>query len=332
MTQLMASGCIAPYSPRVLGEHIIYLAKRGLMMIHGMTASSITERFIPYRLMTEPSAFIGGITAQNFWWFTTDHTSAYGALLDIGMNPIPAADGFGLVTAKDKPLTSLIYEARSFVWQNKYYLYFVNSPTNEFQGNPCWCVDLGIAQLAFVLPNYPITTLGFKPTDMHVSSTGECYALLTIDPYNDPSNQTNLAISESQFNASFTAQISVSTQAIYRFNPTFGQNVPMRWRTSEVTAGAPSMRKRWREVRLNGSGTHQIRVFIDGALQTMATGATATTLTLSESPIHPSRILLPPGSWGFSCSVEGCGDGVVRVIELGFDPMAGEDKQGEGKE
>ena len=167
---------------------------------------------------------------------------------------------------------------------------------------------------------------------MHVSSTGECYALLTIDPYNDPSNQTNLAISESQFNASFTAQISVSTQAIYRFNPTFGQNVPMRWRTSEVTAGAPSMRKRWREVRLNGSGTHQIRVFIDGALQTMATGATATTLTLSESPIHPSRILLPPGSWGFSCSVEGCGDGVVRVIELGFDPMAGEDKQGEGKE
>ena len=332
MTELMASGCIAPYSPRLLGEHIIYLAKRGLMMIHGMTASSITERFIPYRLMTEPSAFIGGITAQNFWWFTTDHTSAYGALLDIGMNPIPAADGFGLVTAKDKPLTSLIYEARSFVWQNKYYLYFVNNPTNDFQGNPCWCIDLGIMQLAFVLPNYPITTLGFKPTDVHVSSTGECYSLLTIDPTNDPANQALFAAAESQFNTAFTPMVGATTQAIYRFNPTFGQNVPMRWRTSEVVAGAPSMRKRWREVRLNGSGTHQIRVFIDGALQTMATGATATTLTLSESPIHPSRILLPPGSWGFSCSVEGCGDGVVRVIELGFDPMAGEDKQGEGKE
>jgi hypothetical protein len=332
MTQLMADGCIAPYSPKVVGEHIVYLAKRGLMMIRGMDASSITERFIPYRLMTQPSSFMGGITPQNFWWFTTDHTSSYGALLDIGMNPIPAADGFGVVTAKDKPLSGLIYEARSFVWQNKYYLYFVNSPTNDFQGNPCWCVDLGILNLAFVLPNYPVTTLGFKPTDVHVSSTGECYALLTIDPTNDPANQSNFAISESEFNATFTPTVSTTSQALFRFNPTFGQNVPMRWRTSETTGGAPNTRKRWREVRLNGQGTHQIRVFIDGALQTFANGLTYTSLTLSESPLHPSRVLLPPGSWGFSCSVEGCGDGVVRVIELGFDPMAGEDNPKEGKE
>jgi hypothetical protein len=126
--------------------------------------------------------------------------------------------------------------------------------------------------------------------------------------------------------------VYAQAQMLYRFNPTIGQNVPMRWRTSEMVAGAPQTRKRWREVRLNGSGTHQLRVFIDGALLTMANGSTVTTLTLSESPIHPSRIMLPIGSWGYSCSVEGCGDGVVRLIELGFDPMAGEDQKGDGQE
>ena len=86
----------------------------------------------------------------------------------------------------------------------QYYLYFVNLPTSEFAGNPCWCVDLGIVQLAFTLPNYPITTLGFKPQDVHVSSTGECYALLDIDAAYDPSNRTKFIAAESDFNQTFS--------------------------------------------------------------------------------------------------------------------------------
>ena len=331
-TQLQADGCIAPFSPKLIGEHIIYAAKRGLMLIRGMEAICLTERFIPYRLMTEPSSFMGGVTAQNFWWFTTDHTSAYGALLDAGMNPIPAVDTFGWVTAKDKPTTGLIYEARSFVWQNKYYLYFVNLPTSEFAGNPCWCVDLGIVQLAFTLPNYPITTLGFKPQDVHVSSTGECFALLTIDATYDPSNRTKFIAAESDFNQTFSPTVVSTSQVLYRFNPSFGQNVPMRFRTGEVTANAPYMRKRWREVRLNGSGSCQLRVFIDGALLPLATGLTYVNLVLTESPIHPTRVMLPIGSWGYSVSVEICGDGVVRLIEFGFDPMPGEAQKGDEQE
>jgi len=372
LTQLHADGCIAPFSPRIIGEHIIYLAKRGLTLINGMIANCITERFVPYRLITEPSAYLGGLepfgdsidgghasteffgasldggnastiftssisggsagSSQPFWWITTERNSAYGALLDAGMNPIPASDYFGLVTAKDKPITGLIYEARSFVWQNKYYLYYSNYPTNDFIGNPCWCVDLGIIQMAFTLPNYPISTLGFKPTDVHVSSTGECYALINIDPVNDPQNQTIFASAEAQFNQIFYPIISTITQSVYRFNPTFGQNVPIRFRTGEVTAGSPQTRKRWREARLNGYGTCQVRIFIDGALQIMANGLSANSLTLSESPMHPARILLPPGTWGYSISVEVCGDVNVRLIEFGFDPMAGEDRQGDEKE
>jgi hypothetical protein len=363
-----ADGCIAPYTPRIMGSHLLYVARRGIMALSGMDSSCVTERFIPYRLITEPSAFIGTNSGPNgngnsidggfsgsifvdaidggfsnsvfsgsidggsssfdagiFWWLTTDHTSSYGALLDIGMNPIPAADTFGWITAKDKPLSGLIWEARSFVWQNKYYLYYVNAPTSDYQGNPCWCLDFGIMNLAFTLPNYPISTLGFKPTDMHVSSTGECFALLSIDSTLDPSNQTAFAASQAQFDSSFSPAGNDNTQAIYRFNPTFGANVPIRFRTSEVVAGAPQSRKRWREVRLNGQGTCQVRVFIDGVLLTMATGLPVTNLVLSESPIHPSRILLPPGSWGYSCSIEVCGDATVRLIEMGYDPMTGED-------
>jgi hypothetical protein len=373
LTQLQADGCIAPFSPRVVGEHIVYLSKRGLMLIRGMDAVCITERFIPYRLLTAPSAFIGGLnpyqsalsvdggasstvysfgidggnatstygfsydgggaySTKSFWWLTTERTSSYGALLDIGQNQITYLDQFGYVTSKDKPINGVIYEARSFVWQNKYYLYFVNSPSTDFIGNPCWCVDLGIPQLAFQLPNYPITTLGFKPSDMHVTSTGECYALLTIDPVNDPYNQSNFIAAESQFNTIVNPQVTTQAQALYRFNPTYGQNVPVRFRTSEVTGDSPQTRKRWREVRLNGIGTCSVRVFIDGALLTTANGNTSNTLVLSESPIHPSRILLPFGSWGYACSIECCGDCTVRLIEFAYDPMAGEDNPPEGKE
>ena len=362
-----ADGCIAPYTPRIMGSHLLYVARRGIMALSGMDSSCVTERFIPYRLITEPSAFIGSNSGPNglgnsidggysnsifianidggysnstfsdsinggsssmdstFWWLTTDHTSSYGALLDIGMNPIPAADTFGWVTAKDKPLSGLIWEARSFVWQNKYYLYYVNSPTNDYQGNPCWCLDFGIMNLPYVLPNYPISTLGFKPTDMHVSSTGECFTLLSIDASLDQINQTQFSASQSQFVSSFSPSGNNNTQAIYRFNPTFGANVPIRFRTSEIVAGAPQSRKRWREVRLNGQGSCQARIFIDGALLIMANGLSVTDLVLSESPVHPSRILLPPGSWGYSCSIEVCGDVTVRLIEMGFDPMTGED-------
>lgn len=325
-----ADGCIAPYSPRVVGMMLVYLAKRGIMVISNMgEAICVTEHMIPYRLLTQPSSYIGGIMAQSYWWNTTDHLSSYGALLDIGMNPIPAADGYGVVAAKDKPMNSIIWEARSFVWQHKYYLYFSTIPTAEFIGNPCWCVDFGTLQQMYQLANRPITTLGFKPTDVHVSSTGECYALLSIDPTNDPTNQTLLAAAESVFNSAFTPLGSPSAQAVFRFNPSFGQNVPMRVRTSEITAGTPQDRKRWREVRLNGSGTCQMRVFVDGVLWPMANGSTVTNVTLSESPIHPSRVLLPTGSWGYSCSVEFCGDVTVRLIALGYDPMTGDDRQGE---
>ena len=268
----------------------------------------------------------------SFWWLTTERTSTYGALLDIGQNQIPFTDAYGYVTAKDRPIGGLIYEARSFVWQNKYYLYFVNAPTSNYAGNPCWCVDLGITQLAFTLPNYPITTLGFKPNDVHVSSTGECYALLTIDAGSDPTNQSHFVMAESQFNVIAVPNFTSGSSAIYRFNPTFGQNVPIRFRTGEVTAGSPQTRKRWREVRLNGVGTSSVRVFLDGALVTTANGNTSNPIIMSENPTHSSRILLPTGSWGYACSIECCGDCTVRLIEFGYDPMAGEDNAAEGKE
>ena len=320
-----ADGCIGPLTPRIVGRDIVYLAKRGIMVLEGLDSMCTTERTIPYRLITDPSAYIGSVNIQPFWWFTTDHTSAYGAVLDSGQNPIPAQDTFGSVTSKDKPLTGLIWEARSFVWQNKYYLYFVDFPTTDFIGNPCWCVDFGTTQQLYTIPVHPITTLGFQPLDVHISSTGECFALLNVSAANDATNQALFAAAESQFNTNFTPLGTPNTQVVYRFNPTYGSDVPMRVRTSEIVAGSPNTRKRWREVRLNGQGSLNVRVFLDGALVTMSNGNTSTPLVLSESPSHPSRILLPPGSWGYSCSVEFCGSATTRLIELGFDPMTAED-------
>ena len=130
---------------------------------------------------------------------------------------------------------------------------------------------------------------------------------------------------QSKFEATPVYPGEMSQPAVYVFNPVFGTRIPLRMRSPEITAGAPHVRKRWREIQVHGDGTAQLRVYLDGSLMTLANGQHNHTVDCAEGPMHPRRVLLPPGSWGYSLSYELTGRMDLRAVELGYDTMTSED-------
>ena len=332
-----ADGCIAPHSVQILngsasgsyvqmmsGGILVYLAKRGLVRFNGMDSQGVTEHMLPYKLLIEPSNYTAGFSAPNFWWYPTPYTASYGEILIASGSTIPYQDGAspvlgeGVFSGQNKPLDDVLYDVRSFAWQNKYFLMFGSSESQNYLANATWCVDFGA-------PGDPVTTLGMKALDAHVSSTNEAFLLLPdMASASDNVVKVNLFMgAQTVFATGFTGGSASDHLNVYRFNPILGQAIPFRFRTAEITAGAPHVRKRWRDIIIHGDGTLQLRVFLDGALLTFATGNISETIDCTELPTHPRRVSLPPGSWGYSIALEGTSDKGVRMIELGYDPMPG---------
>lgn len=325
-TKTRADGCIAGHSVQISDGRLLYLSKRGVMEFSGMDAVCITEMMIPYKLMLAPSTYQSGYSAPKFWWYPTAYQSTSWACLKAGKSTVNYQDDdlpgtspakIATVVDLDNPITGVIDAIRSFVWQNKYFLYY--SMDSNYEANACWCVDLA-------LPGNPVTTLGIRPLDVHVSADGECYMLLkdwSTTPSVDPVSAFLGAAS--QFDVAYSNSVPAQDHlSVYKFNPTIGQGAPIRFRTREFTAGAPNLRKRWREIRVHGDGTCQMRVFIDGALKQLANDAWWGTIDCTENPNQPRRLLLPTASWGYSLSVEIVGSVDVRMIEIGYDAMPGD--------
>lgn len=186
----------------------------------------------------------------------------------------------------------------------------------NFKANTCWCVDFGVQ-------GFPVTTLGMKAIDATVSDLDEAY-ILVQDNNGDPTNLESFIQSQAQYNSN-PVLTPPSSIGIYRFNPVYAQNMPIRLRSPEVTADSPHLRKRWRTFLIHGDGTAQIRIYLDGVIITFPNGNTSITVTATEQPTHPRRILLPVGSWGYSISYEIVGDIAIRAIELGYDLMTAEE-------
>lgn len=310
-------GCIAPYTVVSIGNGLLYLAKRGVMLFNGQTSDCITENNIPYKMLVSPSDYTDPYTAQTSYWFTTDHEAQYGALIASSMNRVTSQDLISSTVMRDVPQDGVLYEIAAFSWQNKYFLYYRDIANSDFVASTCWCIDLA-------MPGFPITTLGLKAIDAHVSGLNEAYVLLK-DNDGDPTNIEALIQAQAQFNATFTPTAPTSV-GVYRFNPVYGQNIPLRLRSPEITDGTPHLRKKWLGFGLHGDGTANVRLYLDGVLMTFATGLTEITLVCVDLPTDPRRFQLPPGSWGYSLSYEIVGDVGVRAVELSFDNMPGEEK------
>jgi hypothetical protein len=312
-TELRADGCIAPYSVQKAQNICIYLSKRGIMMFDGHSAQCISEPAIPYKMFTFPDWITTNSIPQQWWWRTTDNEAQYGELLWASGNSITALDPTGQVTARDVPADGIVYGIKSFVWLNKYFLYYSDALSTDHVMGTTWCLDLGT-------PGSPITTLGMKVLDAHVTETGDAYIL--VNSYPDDRTSDFLAV-QSIFDGTPGYQSGPTGSALMRFNPLSALKVPIRIRSSENSAGSPQLRKRWREVRVFGDGTCQLRVYIDGELITLANGETAAVIDCTDKPGYPRRILLPPGTWGESIAYEIIGSIDIRAIQAGFDWMTG---------
>ena len=318
-TETKAEGCIAPYSVQVTNNICLYLSKRGLMMFDGHQSQPLTESTIPYKMFLMPTSSYP-LSPQNFWWRTTDNEAQTGELLWASGNQITSLDYNGQYTARDVVQDGPIYAIKSFLWLNKYFLYYTNANTTDFAAATCWCVDLGA-------PGMPVTTLGMKPLDAHINETGDCFLLVqnySTPPSNGPATNTDVFLAaQAQFD-SYPAYGTIGLgTSVMRFNPIQARKIPIRLRAPENAGNAPHRRKRWREFRCYGDGTGQVRLYIDGTLVTFANGATQATIDAADTPAMPRRVLLPPGSWGYSMAHEIIGPIDVRAVEYGFDWMTG---------
>jgi len=338
-----AEGCIAPYSPMILGSNLVYLARRGIMAFNGMDATCITESTLPFQVMVQPSNFPANsyqtsYLMPRYWFFPTWMSAQYAQLMRGSFTPISAKNvsdtsnitsGFTPIAeliASDYPIPGVIWDIRAFTWNNRYFLYF-RSPlytsaapgnsilNNNYACNTTWCVDMGV-------PGFPITTLGMKPVDTHVTSTGEAYVLFNDQNLADVDSFLN---AQEQFSTSYSDSGSTYSGIVCRFNPVIGDPLPMHIRTAEITAGMPNLRKRWQEARIFGDGSGQIRLFIDGVLVTFGNGSNTFTFACSEMPLHPARILLPIGSWGHAISAEVITKSTIRLLEFSYDMMPGDE-------
>lgn len=167
-------GCIAPRSIQKTARGLAYLAKRGLMLFDGTSSVCLTEGKLPYKFLIQPSTYTAPWTAQNYFWFTTDHTAQYAQLSWANNDPLYSANLISYTVANTVPIDGLLNGPRSFVYRNKYYLFYSSADSN-FAANTTVCIDLGA-------PNYPISTLGAKIVDAHVSSLDDAFVLLAGAP------------------------------------------------------------------------------------------------------------------------------------------------------
>lgn len=161
-------GCIAPYSVQNTGAGLVYLSKRGVMLFNGDTAACITDGRIPARVLLGT----GGDTKPLFFWQPTQWTKFYQDLASIDGN---GSDPYAPDNVRNtEPIPGVNYSIRSFYYQGRYFMYW-SSSIPGYAANTMMCIDLQSE-------GYPITFLGFKPLDVHVSENDDAYCLLDNAP------------------------------------------------------------------------------------------------------------------------------------------------------
>lgn len=165
---LAEDGCIAPYGVQKTGAGLVYPAKRGLMLFNGKEAVCISDGKIPSRMLHGSSGSAGAA----FWWLPTQWTKHYQDLSvedGLGADPYAPANIVGT-----EPASGVNTAMRSFYHQGRYFLYWSDAESG-YKAHGMLCVDMQDR-------GFPITTLGFKPIDVHVSDNDEAYCLLDYSP------------------------------------------------------------------------------------------------------------------------------------------------------
>lgn len=191
-------GCIAPNSVQKVGNDLFYLSRRGVIQFSQGRGICITDSKLRPQTLLSPSGF-AGISQPAFWWLRTEEEALYYALAENDGVPWPVNGPRYL--GETRQIGGINRAIRSFYYLGKYHLYWSAAETG-YDAHSMICIDMQ-------MPGMPVTTLGFKPLDVHVADTGEAYCLLqdvnfqtigayVANPGNSPCRQAIAGSSENQ--------------------------------------------------------------------------------------------------------------------------------------
>lgn len=305
-------GCIAPRSVQATSNGLIYLSKRGLMITNGQLAQCITEDKL------KPS-FFTATSKQNsdfkFWWMPTTGSYFYANLVS----------QYGYESNKQqvskfrdiKSFDGINNTIRSFVWNGKYFLYWSNSPSDDFSGHTCICVDLALERM-------PVTTLGINAIDIITDENDNVYALFanqgnsSQENYNEFKSQMRQGIYDP---TKFKTNDGLSIWQLFS-----GDNyIPMTVRTgykrieSNIIKngvqqiGNPFDRKVYDYIDFYGNGNVSSRAYIDGDFTVSGN------IIMEQSYRKPRRLNFPAGKRiGYNCDIEVFGSTSKIVMEIAY--------------
>lgn len=310
-------GCVEPLTVQTTTDgSIIYVAARGIMMmISGMDAICITSAKLHGDFFRQPAVHEDGVGFKHCWLPTLATHSYAAAASDDG---IPD-NQYAFPLSISNPMQAVSKNLAAFVYDGKYYLYWRHLPMDAsfspYSGNACLCVDL-------TEKTFPVTTLGLRPTWVHVDSLEVPRALLWTAT---ESGQEWVRVNK--FQGDFTANyISgtghildtvAETSSIWRlFSPDSHQKIGMFIRTGPMDMGMPSIRKRFSRVVFYGKGSLSCRVMCDGHLV-----AQDLNVDITEGSNYSRAVNIPNGTKGYCIDIEFCGLNEPKAVEVEYEPM-----------
>lgn len=174
---------------------------------------------------------------------------------------------------------------------------------SSYEAHTSVCLDLA-------LPGVPITTLGAKPADVHVSSAGVPFMLTQTGSVSEDDAYT-VTEANAVFDGSFTAPAGAVNAVVMRMFASADKS-PIRWLSGYMYFGSRTTFKDFDKVMVFGSGSGKVRVWADKRL--VVSGS----FTAVGAPDNVRCIRLPRGTKGFGLKVEIVGVVDVRFLEVTY--------------
>lgn len=175
----------------------------------------------------------------------------------------------------------------------------------DYEAHTMVCVDMAP-------PGMPVTTLGLKLVDAHVSDLEDCVGLVRHYWHRDG---IRLKEAMKTWGQDFDGPIE-AFPALLRLNRS-EDRVPIVVTSADLAFGDRARRKRFRFLEAHGRGTGTFRVYCDGRYVAQQT------VTATQTPDWARKMNLPRGTTGYCLRYEITGELEILGVVAGFDPLPG---------
>jgi hypothetical protein len=182
------------------------------------------------------------------------------------------------------------------------------SQNHDYEAHTAICIDM-------VLPGMPITTLGMKIVDAHISDMENVFGL-THNWWDSEDDNVALKAAMANWGVDFTAPAGATGSAIVRLNRS-STRVPIVLTSADVNFGDRARRKRFRSINIHGSGSGTVRVYCDGRY------VGKQTVVSTQTPDWARKMNLPRGTTGHTLRYEVTGDVDLIAVVVALEPLMG---------